>query len=242
MNARVTALAKFDDFVGEGAGGSLHYRVIAVGFDSRESAPSAEVAAVLPNLVAPGTPYIESTGGAGGRATLFFAPAAPASRSVSFLVVRGGSPRDPGLVLGAPLRGSARQYVDTNVRAGEDYFYKLVAVGGNGLRSAPTRAVVVRVGNPDVPSASRPSARFIAKPFPRIELTFAKAPQGFSAFVEVKRGPKTPWMAVAGPIVDLGSATDANPQPHSRALYRIVYAAANGAEGAPSAAITVPVP
>jgi hypothetical protein len=144
--------------------------------------------------------------------------------------------------LGRPLGGSARQYVDVNVRAGEDYFYKLVAVGSNGMRSAPTRAVVVRVGNPDVPSASRPSAKFIAKPFPRIQLTFAKAPEGFSTFVEVKRNSKTPWLAVAGPIVGIGSATDANPQLHTRALYRIVYAAANGAEGTPSAAITVTVP
>ncbi len=242
MNARVTPLTKFDDYVGASAGGSLHYRVIAVGYDSRESAPSAEVFAVLPDLVAPGIPYLESTSGAGGRATLAFSPALPASRSVSFLVVRGGSPRDPGLVIGAPLDGGARKFVDENVRAGEDYFYKLVAVGSNGLRSAPTRAVVVRVGNPDVPAATRPSVKFIAKPFPRIELTFAKAPEGFSTYVEVKRGSKTPWMSVAGPIVGSGSATDANPQPHAKAQYRIVYAAANGAEGTPSAPITVTVP
>jgi hypothetical protein len=242
MNPRVTPLTKFDDYVGESAGGSLHYRVIAVGYDSRESTPSAEVSAVLPDLVAPGIPYIESTSGAGGRATLTFSPASPASRTVSFLVVRGGSSRDPGLVIGTPLDGRSRLFVDTNVRAGEDYFYKLVAVGSNGLRSSPTRAVVVRVGNPAVPAATRPSVKFIAKPFPRIELTFAKPPSGFSTYVEVKRGLKTPWMAVAGPIVGLGSATDANPQPHTKAQYRIVYAAANGAEGTPSAPITVSVP
>jgi hypothetical protein len=242
MNAGVNALTKFDDYVGAGAGGSLHYRVIAVGYDSRESMPSADVSAVLPDLVAPGIPSIESTSGAGGRATLTFSPAPPASRSVSFLVVRGGSPRDPGLVIGSPLDGGARRFVDSNVRAGEDYFYKLVAVGSNGLRSDPTRAVVVRVGNPSVPAATSPSVKFVAKPFPRVELTFAKAPEGFSIFVEVKRGSKTPWMSVAGPIVGLGSATDANPQPHTKAQYRIVYAAANGAEGLPSAPVTINVP
>jgi hypothetical protein len=112
LNARVTPEPLYDDPIGLASDVKLEYRVLAVAFDNSEGSPSASVPVTLADRSLPETPSIVNSSGADGKAQLDFAPALPTERTAQFLVLRSGSERDIGVVIGDPLPGSARQFTD----------------------------------------------------------------------------------------------------------------------------------
>lgn len=237
LNPRVTPEALFDDYFGAAANTRFSYRVIAVAYDNGESAASDPVSVVLPDTSLPGVPVITGADGAGGRARIAFASGLPSEKTAQFLVLRGGSARDLGVVMGDPLPASAREFVDRYVQPGASYWYRLVAVDANGNRSDPTDPVVVRVGSIEIPSPAAPTARFMTDPFPQVRIEFAAAPPGMAVMVQIRQGENGRWTALAGPIEGQSQALDPNPPARDPVFYRILYRDAGGAFGSPSAAV-----
>lgn len=239
LSSRVNPEPLYDDYFGLNTSGKLSYHVIAIGFDNQESEASNVVEADIPDTAPPGAPSIVRADGAGGKVVLALAPALPEAKTQQFLVLRGGSNEDPGLVIGDPLPGTARQFEDSGVAAGGDYWYRVVAVAANGTRSAPSRAVVVRVGNAELPAPPQPTAEYQAKPFPQVKLHFPAPPEGLSIVVQRRSGTDGSWLTLTGPST-AADAVDANPPSAGDLSYRIVYRSDNDSQGPPSPEVRVP--
>jgi hypothetical protein len=234
LNPQVTPEPLYDDYTARGSDTKLEYRIVAVAFDNGEGPPSESVPVALSDLSLPDTPSITAASGAEGKVQLSFVPALPEEKTAQFLVLRGGSADDIGVVIGDALPGSARQFQDLYVSPGESYWYRLVALDKNGNRSDPTSPVAVRVGAPTIPKPPTPSLQFAATPYPHVTVQFAKAPAGFMVVVERRFGADNSlngWLRVAGPLADEAAAAD-NAPPESRPLaYRVVYISAGGQVG-----------
>jgi hypothetical protein len=233
MNARVTPEPRYDDFVGPSPGGALRYRIVAVAFDNQESTPSAVVEAALPDTVPPEPPRITEADGGRGVVRITFVPAPPEADTSQVLVLRGGTPEDPGLVIGDPLPGSARTFEDSRVLPGQPYFYRLVAVDPAGNRSQPSRPVAVRVGSPELPQPAAPTARLVTEPFPRVVIGYPPPPTGFSVVIQRRSEGEEGWLFIAGPTTT-PEVADVHPPRKGKIAYRIVYQAGNGLQGPPS--------
>ena len=220
------------------SGVTMEYRVSAVGFDSAMGAPSNTVQVTVADKSIPDPPMITASSGAGGKVQLSFVPAAPAARTAQLLVLRSGSETDQGVVIGDPLAGSARAFTDLYVSAGENYYYRLVAVGANGNRSDPTRPVAIHVGSPEMAAPAAPTASYTTDPFPHFVLQFAMPPAGLSVIVERQDGQTDNWIRIAGPMMAT-SAVDSKVPASGPANYRISYVSADGKVGPASASVAV---
>jgi hypothetical protein len=234
--ARLTALpvpeARFDDRFPPEAYGRFRYRVVSIAFDSKESAPSGEVEALLPDTNPPPPPTITASSGEGGRVRIGFAPGLPEEKSAQFLVIRGVSHEDPGVVLGDPLSGREREFADDFVIAGKSYWYSVAAVDPQGRRGEPSDTVVVTVGTPPIPVPKKPKAARVADPFPSVELTFDPPPERLVATVQGWRTGSMSWVTLSRSIRET-RFIDPNPSAGD-GRYRIVYEAENGVQGEPS--------
>ncbi len=242
LNGEVTPEPLYDDRQIPSQASKLSYRVVAVGFDNQESHPSEPVEVTLPDRQPPSVPHLLDVSGVAGKVTLTFAPGLPVEDTKQFLVVRGGSQDDPGLVIGDPLPASARSFDDTHVQPGNSYWYRLVAVDEAGNRSDPTRAVVVQVAHPGMPQLPAPTAEFVAKPFPHVRVSFTQPESGMTAIVQRRAGSDPSWLSITAPLTS-AETIDANPPDNGQAAYRVVLRSADGALGPPSesAAVNIPI-
>jgi hypothetical protein len=236
LNPRAVPEPQYDDYIGLASGATMRYRVLAVALDNAEGPPSSPVQVSLPDRSVPGEPTITSASGAGGKVVLTFAPAVPEERTAQFLVLRSGIASDQGMVIGDPLPGSARQYVDQYVSPDETYFYRLVAVDAKGDRSDVTEPVIVRVGAAAIPKPAAPVLKTATPPATGIILQFNQAPAGFSVVVDRQDAPNGSWTRVAGPI-DGTTASDYPPANNAQVRYRISYVTSSGETGEPSEAV-----
>jgi len=241
LNPHVTPEPLYDDYLGLSSDMKLEYRVLAVGFDNAEGPPSAAVQVVLADRSLPDAPSITGSSGANGKTVLDFAPAD--QKAAQFLVLRSGRADDLGVVIGDPLPGSARQFTDLYVSAGQNYWYRLVTVDKNGNRSDPTPPVAVRVGSPQLAAPPAPTAQFAGTPYPHVVLQFQAPPDGLTLIVErqIQTGTApSGWIRIAGPMSS-PTATD-NAVPLSSVGYRISYVASDGKVGPASTVVTVTNP
>jgi hypothetical protein len=241
LNPHVTPEPLYDDYLGLSSDMKLEYRVLAVGFDNAEGPPSAAVQVVLADRSLPDAPSITGSSGANGKTVLDFAPAD--QKAAQFLVLRSGRADDLGVVIGDPLPGSARQFTDLYVSAGQNYWYRLVTVDKNGNRSDPTPPVAVRVGSPQLAAPPAPTAQFAGTPYPHVVLQFQAPPDGLTLIVErqIQTGTApSGWIRIAGPMSS-PTATD-NAVPLGSVGYRISYVASDGKVGPASTVVTVTNP
>jgi hypothetical protein len=239
LNPHAEPEPQFDDYIGLASGARMQYRVVAVALDNAEGPPSSPVQVSLPDRSLPGEPTITSASGAGGKVVLTFAPAVPEERTAQFLVLRSGISSDQGMVIGDPLPGSARQFVDEYVSPDETYFYRLVAVDAKGDRSDVTEPVIVRVGAAAIPRPAPPVLKAAVPPTTGISLQFAQVPAGLSVVVDRQDAPNSGWTRVAGPI-DGTTASDYPPANNAQVRYRIAYIASNGETSEPSETVAIP--
>jgi hypothetical protein len=233
LNPHVTPEPLYDDYIGLSSGTTFEYRAFAVALDNAEGPPSSVVQVTLADITVPGQPTISSISGEGGKVALTFAPGAPEERTAQYLVLRSGSQKDIGVVLGDPLPATSRQYQDLYVSAGETYFYRLVAVDAAGNRSDPTQPLIVRVGLPPIPKPAAPLLKLVSTPSPHVTLQFDAAPAGFSVVVERRDSPTAGWIRIVGPV-DGNSTIDFPPSSASMVSYRIAYITSSGSVGDPS--------
>jgi len=244
LNPHVTPEPIYDDYFGQTSDAKFEYRIVAIAFDNGEGPPSDPTMVTLPNLSLPEAPTITGATGAEGKVQLRFSPALPEERTAQFLILRGGSPDDLGVVIGDPLPGAARQFQDLYVAAGESYWYRLVALDKAGNRSDPTAAVAVRVGSPTIPKPETPTVQLASKPYPHVTLQFAKAPAGLAVVLERQASQAgqaggAGWIRVAGPVQDQTTVSDNAPPETRPLLYRLSYISADGKVGPASDAVTV---
>ena len=241
LNSRVTPEPLYDDPIGLASDVKLEYRVLAVAFDNAEGPPSTSVPVTIADRTVPEAPSITNASGVDGKAQLNFVPALPAEKTAQFLVLRSGSDRDIGVVIGDPLPAAARQFTDLYTSPGERYWYRLVAVDKNGDRSDPTSPVAIRVGSPQMPAPPTPTAQYAAAPYPHVTLQLQPPPAGLSLIVERQDQATDGWIRIAGPM-SAQTATD-NAVPVSGSLsYRASYVAADGRTGPASATVQVSIP
>ena len=240
LNSSVTPEPLYDDPIGLASNVNLEYRVVAVAFDNAEGPPSNTVPVTLADSTVPEAPSITSASGADGKAQLNFVPALPAEKTAQFLVLRSGSDRDLGVVVGDPLPATARQFTDLYTSPGERYWYRLVAVDKNGNRSDPTPPVAIRVGSPQMPAPPTPTAQFAAAPYPHVTLQLQPPPSGLNLIIERQDQASDSWIRIAGPT-SAQTATD-NAPASGTLSYRASYAAADGRTGPASATVRVSIP
>ena len=241
LNSRATPEPLYDDPIGLASDVKLEYRVVAVAFDNAEGPPSSAVPVTLADRTVPEAPSITGASGADGNAQFNFVPALPAEKTAQFLVLRSGSDRDIGVVVGDPLPAATRQFTDLYTSPGERYWYRLVAVDKNGNRSDPTLPVAIRVGSPQMAAPPTPTAQYAAAPYPHVTLQLQPPPAGLSLIVERLDQATDGWIRIAGPT-SAQTATD-NAVPASGSLsYRASYVAADGRTGPASATVQVPIP
>jgi fibronectin type 3 domain-containing protein len=250
LNPRVTPEPLYDDYLGLSSDAKMEYRVFAVAFDNAEGPASASVQIVLADRSLPDAPSITGSTGADGKTLIDFVPAD--QKTAQFLVLRSGREGDLGVVIGDPLPGDARQFTDLYVSAGEKYWYRLVGVDKNGNRSDPTRPVAIRVGSPQIPAPSTPTAQYTASPYPHVVLQFQTPPAGLRLIVErqeqagndqtktdqTRNGQTNGWIRIAGPMT-AQTATDNSLPASGSAGYRISYVASDGKVGPASAVVTI---
>jgi hypothetical protein len=229
LNPRATVEPLYDDYFGEASGSALEYRVVAVALDNQEGPPSASVQVTLADRTVPGPPTILNVSGADGKVSLTFAAADPEERSAQFLLLRSGTTKDIGVVLGDPLPGTTRTTQDLYVSPGETYFYRLVAVDAVGDRSDPSNPIEVRVGYPQIPKPKPPVVK-LAGGSGLVTLQFDAPPAGYGVMVERQDDPNGSWTRVAGPIQGT-TATDGLAAGKTQVQYRIAYSIQSGRTG-----------
>jgi len=95
----------------------------------------------------PPPPSIVGIAGLGDRVVVRFRPGEPEDLSQAFVLVRSESPTGDGVTVGRPIPGDAREWEDTNVSAGQYFWYRIVAVDGAGNRSEPSKPKWVSTGS-----------------------------------------------------------------------------------------------
>jgi len=237
LNSRPVREALYDDYLGSDTYGTMTYRVVAVGTDSKESDPGETAQASLEDPTLPSEPTITSIDGISGKVLLKFKASGLAARTAQFLVMRSTEENDEGLVIGDPIPAATTQFTDEAVEAGEHYWYRVVALDAAGNRSDPSTPAVVRVGAPAIPKPAPPSVKTLGEPFPSAQISFAQPAAHLALMVQVRREANGAWMTLAGPIQDQTTVIDTNVQAGAHNAYRIVYRAANGQYGEPSEAV-----
>ncbi len=243
-SSHATPEPRYEDALVTGQKGALRYRVIAVAGDNTMGAPSAVLDVPLPRNFPPSTPRITGFDGTGGRVTLAFVPSGDPAGTAGFYVLRGPSlAATPEVLQVQPLAGSAREYTDEHVLAGEQFVYRLVAVDTALNRSEASAPVSVRVGESALSAPAAPLARFVSGVLPKVVVTFQPAPEGNLAMVQRRAPGETTWLQVAGPAPPgVSEASDLRPPRSGKASYRVFYKTPMGTPGPPSPEVEVVIP
>jgi fibronectin type 3 domain-containing protein len=245
LTSTASAANRFEDVYSKEAGGEFHYRVVAWSAEDIASDPSAVVIVRLPDVTPPLAPQITSFDGSDGKVRIDFVAGGGPGDAAHFHVLRSSRYIDPGVVVSAsPLPASATSFVDERTEAGATYFYRLIAIDAAGNRSEPSEPpVVVRVGDPTLPSPPAPRLRFEPRPFPRVIVEFPASGHSSVRYALQRQDAAGRWIDVQGPFPpDATSAGDPNP-PRSRSVsYRLVTISASGSPGGHSSPVAIDIP
>jgi hypothetical protein len=232
INPKIIQDLYYDHYFGAGNSGSFSYRVTAVGFDNLSADPVQLTAIVEPRQVLPPAPRITAVSGAAGQAVIRFKAAGLRGVAAQFILIRSRIPEEPGLVMGEPVTGKTRSFTDTFVAAGKQYWYRVVMLDKNGMSSKPSKAVLVTIGNPLIPTPPPPVLTQVKKPFEHVKILFKQPPEGMYVIVERRRASEKIWVLILGPLTG-NQALDAKPL-RGKIGYRIIYCTASGIKGSAS--------
>lgn len=238
LNSSLATLPQFDDPVDLGDYGRRCYRITAVAFGNKKSKPSKEITVQLPGHPPVPAPFLADAGAEDGVVKLAFHASEPAKRTDHFLLVRGNSIEDLGLVIAQKIAGSQTTFEDRLVKAGEDYWYALIAVDKNDHRSALGNKLFVVVGSPEIPRPEQPRAELVEKPFRRVKITFA-TPKGFLRAAVMRKLGDGPWVTIARDVAGVNEIVDADPPLSGSVQYRVVYLDENHQWGPPSKSVNL---
>ena len=228
------AVTSYEDYFPLDTVGAYRYRVRSVGADAQRSKPSTEVEVTLTGKPNVAPPYLYHIDGSDGKVAIAFKPGDAARPPEHYLLVRGNTPEDQGLVIGAPIKGSKTSFTDTMVRPGEDYWYGLIAVDENGTRSMLSDKLLVRVSPGKIPQPEKPDCEFEEKPFRRVVITIDAPPRFLKAVVLRKTEKETRWSTLADNVGSGSEIIDSSPPRSGNVSYAVMYKTDNNITGAVS--------
>ena len=234
-------LTRYEDYFPIEAVGTYHYRVISVGADSKKSKPSKEITVELLGKLTVPPPFLREVTSKDETVTLYFNATGNKKLTDSFLVVRGNSPDDLGLVIGTPIDGSETSFTDTRVRPGEDYWYGLVAMDKEGNRSKISDKLLVRVIPNAIPKPEKPDCNYKQEPFSQVVISFEPPPSFLLAIVLRKSDEQDRWTTIADNVRGTNEVIDLDLPPSGSVSYAIMYKTEHGLTGAVSENRTIKI-
>ncbi len=239
LNDGLIKLRTYKDRFAPGSYGVFYYRVTAVGFDNQKSKPGRELKVVLKDLSPPKKPVVTSIVSSDGEVRLTFEQGNGDTKTKTFTVLRDLASRKGGGIIKTDIPVLKKAFVDTDVVAGQGYWYSVVAVDKESQESEWSEKYLVRVIAPDVPKAKKPKAKFMSKPFSRVEIRFDTPPEKMAVSLQRQAGNDAPWITLDKGLIGTDTAVDTHPVISGISRYRIVYHSINGSEGEPSEPVTV---
>ncbi|MGB9006340.1 MAG: fibronectin type III domain-containing protein, partial [Candidatus Aminicenantales bacterium] len=233
LNESLVQETRFDDPLRAGVSGDLFYRVRAVTFDNLMGEASPSVKVSIPDISPPPAPTIASSRVEGKKVILHIVSSAPVEKTSEFLVLRSGSEKEEGVVLGRPIAAAPGDWSDLFVQQGEAYWYRAIALDSHGRRSEPSRAVSVFVPVSELPTPPPPILMLQKKPFLGVKVSFVRPPGNLLVAVERRSGAANIWSL----LLESQSGTEAwdtNPPNDGEVSYRIVYHTPTGTQSQPS--------
>lgn len=214
----------------------LRFRVSAVGRNNQVGPASKELKIEI-TKVPQGQPKIQAAlaGPEGVQITFTFPQNRP---DLKFVIRRGESDLDEGLVVSPILQNQERIFLDTRVAPGNRYFYRVQAFTESEWQSDLSPAVPVIIHAGALPVPPQPTAGFEVLPFSHTKITCGQTPPAFRIIVERKTNLAPYWETLKGEAHD-GLFTDANPPRTEQISYRLRYLSADGTPGEPSPPVTV---
>ncbi len=235
LNSSLITLPHFDDQINLGDFGKRNYRIVAVSFDNKRSKYSKEITVKLAGYQPIPVPFLADISSEPGMVHLKF-KAPPQAQIKRFLLVRGNSIRDLGMVIDTDIHGSETRYEDRRVTPGEDYWYALIAVDKSEHFSKMSNKLFIIVKSTEIPQPKTPKLEFEEKPFRRVVITFDQPKEHLLASVMRKKDQGL-WTTVARDIAGTHVIVDADPPLSGTVHYRIAYLDASGHWGPPSESI-----
>ncbi|MCD6581605.1 MAG: fibronectin type III domain-containing protein [Desulfuromusa sp.] len=237
LNSSLITRPEFNDPLNLGDYGKRRYRVTAVAFGNQKSKSSKEITVTLPGYPPVPAPLISNIKAVDGVVKLTIHPSEPVKRTDHFLLLRGNSATDVGLIIDQKIGHSKTNYSDKMVKPGEDYWYALVAVDRAGHRSQPSNKLFIIAGSPEIPQPKPPKVQFLTKPFRRVTISFVKPPGFLLAAVMRKAGDQS-WLTINRGITGVTEIIDTDPPAAGMVIYRIVYLDESNHWGPPSKSIS----
>ena len=239
LNEKLTPEPNYNDITGLYTQGKFKYRVIAVAYDEKESLPSEEVEVELLDTVSPNPPRITNIESFDGVVKIYFEPSPPEEDVFNFLIVRGVSEEDPGLVIGEPLSKEKREFEDKFVKIGQRYWYRVVAIDKKGNRSDLSSSRDINVVPPQIPIPEILNLTYIDKPLKHIEIKFKKIEYPFG--IVIQKFIKDKWVSISG-VIKEGDVFNDIDLKNGVAKYRAFYILQNGTAGKTSKEYEIKIP
>lgn len=127
-------------------GTRVYHTVVAVAGDGTRSSPSNATSAVPSDTVAPTAPTGVSVVTAGSYQLKVSWSASASSDVIGYEIQRSADGAGPFTRIAGPVGGAS--FTDTGLTAGATWYYRVVALDDDGLRSAPTPPVAGTVAPP----------------------------------------------------------------------------------------------
>lgn len=227
----------YTDKIAYEAIGEVFYRIVTVGTNGKMGESSDIIKVRLPGNLKVYAPNIETISGQGAKVTLTYTLAAVGAKVSKVMVLRGNRSQDTGHIV-ATLSPAEKQFSDTNVRIGEDYWYALKAVDKRGIESKMGNKLLVRVMPTAIAKPAQPKAVYRSKPFKHVKLSFEEPPHYMYVVVYAQKGGDEVWTIVARHIQGT-SFIDSNLLDVKSMRYKIAYTLEDGTEGEVSKPIKI---
>lgn len=214
------------------------YQVRAVDMQGTRGPWSIPVSVTLPDIVPPTSPQLEEVIPGDGIITLRWSQAAR-DRDVArfYLYRREGDRGTDVLVTPEGLSADVREYVDSSVRAGVFYGYRVVAVDSAGNRSKPSRRISAQCFDSRTPPVPEVDTLIVTADGVTITWHYiGYVAEGTVAIVERSNNGET--FFPISPLLPATTSryTDGSAEITEAYYYRVVLRAPSGVYGKPSVA------
>lgn len=240
LNTEIFPKTLLDDpILTEGEAVTFSYRVSGVSLDGTVGKPSSEVVVNVPSRLKVGAPILERVEALEGKVKIHFRHPPSGVPVSGYLLLRSSSPEEEGLVVGEALPPQAVVFTDGWVKPGETYWYRVVALDGNGGRGPLSQAFPGQPLALHIPVPSAPRGEFKSAPFPRVVLTLPPGMESFTLVLERRIDGEGSWTTIAESLVGESFVDSHPPRGEVNFFYRLLYLDAQGVRGEASPILTI---
>ena len=193
----------------------------------------------VPSRLKVGAPILERVEALEGKLKIHFRHPPSGVPVSGYLLLRSSSPEEEGLVVGEALPPQAVVFTDGWVKPGETYWYRVVALDGNGGRGPLSQAFPGQPLALHIPVPSAPRGEFKSVPFPRVVLTLPPGMESFTLVLERRIDGEGSWTTIAESLVGESFVDSHPPRGEVNFFYRLLYLDAQGVRGEASPILTI---